>query len=268
MVSLGTLILATPPRAARRPLVTPLVIFTATRWEFHAVRSALPSWRTADADAVTADVAGTAAAVTLVRCGIGPERARASAERALRDRPVGLAVSSGYAAALGPAAIGDLVIGTTVRAVGDEPGTPDSATYSCSVESTDALRRAADAVGVAVHQGPFVSVSRVLCRAAEKTALGRATGAIAVDMESAALAAVASRYGVPFVAVRTVSDLADEELPVDFNDFLTPKTWARGVMQCLAHPAALGGLARLRAQAAVASRHLSAVCARWLPEAG
>ena len=39
------------------------------------------------------------------------------------------------------------------------------------------------------------------------------TGALVVDMESGALAAVARDRGVPFHALRVVLDLADESLP-------------------------------------------------------
>jgi len=39
----------------------------------------------------------------------------------------------------------------------------------------------------------------------------------AVDLETAAWARVAGELGVPYLAVRAVSDTASETLPVDFN---------------------------------------------------
>ncbi len=44
--------------------------------------------------------------------------------------------------------------------------------------------------------------------------------ALAVDMESAALAQVCRDFGVPFGVVRTVSDRADDQAHVDFQHFL------------------------------------------------
>jgi adenosylhomocysteine nucleosidase len=48
---------------------------------------------------------------------------------------------------------------------------------------------------------------------AAKAALRRRTGAAAVDMESHIVARLASRRGIPFTALRVVSDAADRALP-------------------------------------------------------
>jgi adenosylhomocysteine nucleosidase len=61
------------------------------------------------------------------------------------------------------------------------------------------------------------STDHVVVTAAEKRALRNKTGAAAVDMESAAVAAKASEWGVPFHCVRAVSDIASDDLPLDFN---------------------------------------------------
>ena len=42
-------------------------------------------------------------------------------------------------------------------------------------------------------------------------------GAIAVEMEAAAVARQAQALGVPFYCVKAVSDVADESLSIDFN---------------------------------------------------
>jgi adenosylhomocysteine nucleosidase len=44
--------------------------------------------------------------------------------------------------------------------------------------------------------------------------------ALAVEMEGAAFAQVCHDYGVPFAAVRTISDRADDAAHVDFLRFI------------------------------------------------
>lgn len=66
-------------------------------------------------------------------------------------------------------------------------------------------------------QGELLSVDRVAVSAAEKRELRERTGAVAVEMESAAVAAKAREWGVPFRCVKVVSDAASDDLPLDFN---------------------------------------------------
>ena len=59
----------------------------------------------------------------------------------------------------------------------------------------------------------FACVDTPLADCAGKAALHRATGADLVDMESHVAARVASRHGVPFAALRAVTDPAHRSLP-------------------------------------------------------
>ncbi len=77
-------------------------------------------------------------------------------------------------------------------------------------------------------------------------------------MESSALAAQAQRAQVPFVIIRSVSDRLDEDLPLDFNLFLRPTGWLKGIETILAAPSCLLGLGRLRRQSLVAAEALTA----------
>ena len=72
-----------------------------------------------------------------------------------------------------------------------------------------------------VHQGEIVTGDRFVATAAECAALRAGLPeALAVDMESAAVAQVCHDYGVPFAAVRTISDRADDEAHIDFQAFM------------------------------------------------
>jgi hopanoid-associated phosphorylase len=79
--------------------------------------------------------------------------------------------------------------------------------------ATDAAwaARLADAIGAA--RGAIAGSDTMLADAAGKAALHRATGALAVDMESHVAARAAVRHGLPFAAARVISDAAARSLP-------------------------------------------------------
>lgn len=61
--------------------------------------------------------------------------------------------------------------------------------------------------------GSIAGADRAVADPRDKAALARATGAVAVDMESHAVAAVAARAGLPFLALRAIADPAERGLP-------------------------------------------------------
>lgn len=193
----------------------------------------------------------------VVQTGVGPHRAAAAFRDALRDYPADLAVSAGLACALVPAEIGDLLIGTGVRMVGDGDEAFGTVARSCTGEVVEAAVRAAERAGLPARTGPFVTTSRILWRSNEKRCMAETTGAIGVDMESAALAHAAAGQNVSFAIVRSVSDLVDENLPVDFNLFLKPAGWLQGLAACVAAPSGVSAFLRLRAQMRTASDRTS-----------
>ena len=77
-----------------------------------------------------------------------------------------------------------------------------------------------------LHQGliasgdQFVSTARsaALIRSALR---GAGMEPLALEMEGAAVAQVCHDYGIPFAAVRTISDRSDEDSPTDFQHFVT-----------------------------------------------
>ncbi len=193
----------------------------------------------------------------LVQTGIGFERAGEAARAVFDAQSFGLAVSSGFACALGPARVGDLLVGTEVASYAGEGPFNTERVRPCSTPDTKVIMQTADANGMTAHEGRFLSVPRVVCRASDKRALSILTNSIALDMESAPLAEMADVQGVPLVVVRTVSDLVDEDLPLDFNVFLRSAGWGEGLLSCLKRPSSLIGVARLRAQSKVAAARLT-----------
>ncbi len=85
-------------------------------------------------------------------------------------------------------------------------------------------QKAVDAFGLRlpkVHRGLLISGDRFVSTAAESEALRRSLpDALAVEMEGAAVAQACHDYGVPFAAMRTISDRADDEAHGDFARFV------------------------------------------------
>lgn len=262
MLSVGPLIdVDTPPVDSLSPSlhspVVGIILFAATVWEFNAIRAALPPGQVQIIDGLRAFVGRAGQReYWLVRTGVGSERAGSVARRMFSNRPWALAVSTGFACALTPAGIGDLLVATeTVDSTGAA-----AAPLSAGVSDPERDRLVAVALQAAgAHAGRFLSVDRIVCRASEKREFHRSSGAIGLDMESAALAREARTAQVPFAIVRTVSDLIDEDLPLDFNLFLRPTGWLAGLASLAAAPVRLAGLGRLRRQSRLAAENLTGV---------
>ncbi|MEU2250112.1 1-hydroxy-2-methyl-2-butenyl 4-diphosphate reductase [Streptomyces sp. NPDC019224] len=144
--------------------------------------------------------------VTVLRTGMGPRAAETAVARALgQDGAADTAViASGFCAGLASGMHpGDLVVAEETRAAGD----PVPCTGADLL--AEALARAVP--GRTVHTGPLTGSDHVV-RGHGRAEL-RATGAIAVDMESAATLRTALRSGPrPVAAVRVVVDAPEHEL--------------------------------------------------------
>ncbi len=242
-------------------------IFTATRWEYAAVRRIVSDGHAHRHGAVRCVVGRRGRwEVLVVQTGVGPDKAAAACRDIVRGHPLDLIVSAGLACALMPAHIGDLLVGTDVRMEADDHEASEHVTRLCASEIVAVAVRAAERAGLPVQAGPFVTVPRMLWHSAEKQAMAEMTGAMGLDMESAALAEAAAEHHVPFAIVRSVSDLVDESLPVDLNLFMHPADWLKGLAACVAAPACVGGFLRLRAQMRTASDRMTRFFGRFVDE--
>lgn len=195
--------------------------------------------------------------------GAGPDAARAASERAI-ERGAGLLVSWGSAGALDGLRPGDLVVADAVVeiAAGNSAGADQD--HECSPALADRLAAALARLGP-VNRGRLCSVADPACGPAAKTELHRRSGAIAVDMESAAVAAAAARAGLAFAVVRVIVDAADQVVPsVALAGLDGPRTRPlRVAAGLLESPAQAFPLLRLAASARRARRVLAG-CARRL----
>jgi len=87
---------------------------------------------------------------------------------------------------------------------------------------SDTPRLAAALNGAGARQGSFTTSERIITTALEKRALHESSRADAVEMESGAIVRECRKRALPVAIVRVILDTADEDLPLDFNQFMTP----------------------------------------------
>jgi adenosylhomocysteine nucleosidase len=191
--------------------------------------------------------------------GIGGVRAAASA-RQLVAAGVTALVSWGMAGGLDPALEpGAILLPAAVLGV-------DGSRVEADAALRARLLLALSALGP-VAGGALLTVADAACSAGDKAALHRDTGAVAVDMESLAIARVAREHRLPFAALRVVVDHARDQLPpaaakaldADGNVLIL-----RLIGSLAMAPAQLGALLRLAARYRAASRTLATVAATGL----
>ena len=239
--------------------MNPIAIFAATRWELQAVRRALATDRVATIDGVRCHIGQQGdRTYWLIQTGVGPAAASAAAGKVLKVQPMSLVMSTGFACALAPAQVGDLIVGTAVSSVrGEGTWTMGTDRVFCDEAIRARLLIVAQDAGLVVRVGTVVSSETVVWQAQEKRRVQRLTDATGLDMESASVAMVAQERRLPMAIVRTVSDLVDEDLPLDFNLFLRPTGWIKGTQTLIGRPSSVAGLNRLRKQSRVAADHLT-----------
>jgi hopanoid-associated phosphorylase len=144
---------------------------------------------------------------TLVACaGADAPRARRMAE-ALLGTGAGALVSFGIAGGLDPALRpGDVVLPEAVAM-------PGGATIATDEIWRRRLLETAAAKDLQPTGGKLAGSDQAVATVAGKRALFEASGAVAVDMESHAVALAAQAAGVPFLVLRAVIDPADRALP-------------------------------------------------------
>ena len=206
-------------------------------------------------------VAGLAAEARILRergiaaeaSGADPARAAAIAARFLAAGADAI-VSFGIAGALAPGlAPGTILLPRRIVAGSGE-------TYVADEALRERIAQALAAQGLALDARDLLGRDAIAATAAEKSLLFRRTGAVAVDLESHAVARAAARAHVVFAALRAVADPAEFDLPPvalvgldrDGNAALLP------VLGALARaPAQLPALIRLALLTRAALRTLS-----------
>jgi adenosylhomocysteine nucleosidase len=183
--------------------------------------------------------------VSFTCAGIGCGAATRAADALIQELQPELIVSVGFAGAVDPA----LDIGSIV-------------TPSIVIDN-----RSGQTFSTARGKGVLVSAVR-MADAAEKVLLRQRYGALAVDMEAAGVAERAHYHGIPFLAVKSVSDTAHTTLP-DFTRFVREDgsfATTSFLFYLIFHPTLWPAVRRLAADSATAARNLATSLGEFLAD--
>ncbi len=192
--------------------------------------------------------------IMLAAHGAGPKLAAQAVEVALRAVSVAdlssskleAVVTTGYCGALDPALeLNQIVVATSVADHVTRQG------FTCLPVSSEEP----------AAEGILLSLDRVVQTAEEKSRLrvSEPAGAIAVDMESAGVAARITRAGLPVCCIKVVTDTAAEGFAIDLNQFRTAEgRFGRGKIgtYAITHPSMIPELFRLKRRSDTAARAL------------
>jgi len=178
--------------------------------------------------------------------GVGGKRSAQATESILKNG-VEAVVCAGLAAGLdAQLQVGDVVVAGRVLGDADPVVCRKLGQFTCPPVR----------LGYSVRQGDLVTHSSIVRTPADKAEIRAATGASALDMESYAAGRVCSLRGVPFAAIRSISDTAADRLPDVVGALAATQNAMTRFFLTASCPRAWPGLVRLRRQARVAADNL------------
>ena len=153
--------------------------------------------------------------ISLCLCGMGAERA-STAARKMIDAGFNALVSWGTAGALSAdIEPGSLIIPETICS-------RDGKVYHTAARWRSSFIKQLQDCPADIYLGQLSDSIHVLTHGSEKYRVRQQTDALAVDMESAAIAETARQNQTPFLAIRAISDSATMSIPESVTKFTGP----------------------------------------------
>ena len=201
--------------------------------------------------------------LALLETGEGVSNAKRHLEAWLVQHHARAVLSIGFAGALSAVLQpGDLVIARDVHHSNEKP---DAKLISAAIKVK---------LDTPVHLGVAVTSLEILWKGESKLALASSLEVDQigfVDMESTAIAEVCASRGVPYLIVRSISDLLDEDLPLDFNRYRTDDgrvDRTRVAKAAMMRPATLKALFQLKKRSDLCARRMAEFVKRFVPLIG
>jgi adenosylhomocysteine nucleosidase len=209
----------------------------------------------------------------LVQGGIGRENAIKAASCLLESTNVDLLISAGVAGGMRHGIkVGDLVVAERVGYSKQSDFECEKlqleSDFVCKKEIVQLARQFNIDPKPKLHFGNLLTVDKVISLASTKRKIGEQNSFLAVEMESAAVAEVASKNGVEFAAIRSISDDIDDDLHLDYDNIISDEgkvkvtSIALGVLK---NPQKLALLSRLNKQTKCAAKSLAHFMTKLVP---
>ena len=200
--------------------------------------------------------------LAFLKTGMGVLNARRSLQAHLLRHRAGALIAIGFAGALSTSLrVGDLIVAREVWRDGQR------------TELLPAFLSLAEAArdSVEFRFGKLLTVDEIVDKAASKRLLAQRFGPeeiACVDMESAALTEVCREHRLPLLIIRCVTDLMNEDLPLDFSRCVR----ADGALSAfkmtkavISKPGSIAGLWDLRRRSEMCARRMAALVRRIAP---
>lgn len=230
-----------------------VAVLAALRREIAPLEARMTKSRQFSAGSFRASVGRLDGTEVIVACtGDGRENAARGVQALLERYPVGRLIVIGIAGGLSPSLrVGSLLVAREVVENGGSVPAPDAGWLQRARRDTGAT------------PAVFVSTPNVLCTLREKADAYSSLpggGVAAVDLETATYARAASLRGIPYLALRAISDTAEEALPMDFNALRDPAGSVdirRVTLRALTRPRILPSLWEWRGRVSLCSENLA-----------
>ncbi|VDG20759.1 5'-methylthioadenosine/adenosylhomocysteine nucleosidase [Lactiplantibacillus mudanjiangensis] len=170
-------------------------------------------------------------AVVLVQSGIGKVQAGMTTALMITNFDVDVVINSGSAGGIGQGlSVGDVVVATATAyhdadatAFGYEYGQlpQQPLYYETDTNWVNQIVAAAKATGLHAKTGLIVSGDQFIAgKAATDKILAHFPKALSSEMEGAAIGQACHQFNTPYVVIRAMSDVGDEDAGVSFDEFI------------------------------------------------
>lgn len=169
--------------------------------------------------------------VVLTRSGIGKVQAGVTTGLLIANYKVDAVINSGSAGGIGEGLhVGDVVLSTgaayhdaDATAFGYKPGQlpQQPQIYTADKDLLEAISKAAKESNLVAKEGLIVTGDQFISSSEKIAAIKEIyPEALSCEMEGAAIAQVAYQFSVPFLIIRAMSDVGDEDAGQSFDEFI------------------------------------------------